>query len=62
MARKLKVKKIKLSAEEKKIIEETVEENYSYYILNYALHTVMKVFMNEFKIKRESGSYKLHVT
>lgn len=53
MARKLKVKKIKLSAEEKKIIEETVEENYSYYILNYALHTVMKVFMTEFKIRKQ---------
>ena len=60
MARKLKVKKIKLSAEEKKIIEETIEENYSYYILNYALHTVMKVFMLEFKIKRqlENGKVK----
>lgn len=53
MARKLKVKKPKLSAEEKKIIEETIEENYSYYLLNYALHTVMKVFMTEFKIKRQ---------
>ena len=53
MARKLKVKKPKLSAKEKKIIEETIEENYSYYILNYALHTVMKLFMTEFKIKRQ---------
>ena len=53
MARKLKVKKPKLSAEDKRKIEETVEENYSYYILNYALHTVMKVFMTEFKIKRQ---------
>ena len=51
MARKLKTKKVKLSAEEKKIIEETIEDNYSYYILNYALHTVMKVFMTEFKIR-----------
>mgnify|MGYP000845147656 FL=1 len=60
MARKLKVKKIKLSAEDKRKIEETVEENYSYYILNYALHTVMKVFMLEFKIKRqlENGKVK----
>ena len=53
MARKLKIKKSKLSAKEKKIIEETIEENYSYYVLNYALHTVMKVFMTEFKIKRQ---------
>lgn len=60
MARKLKAKKIKLSAEDKRKIEETVEENYSYYILNYALHTVMKVFMLEFKIKRqlENGKVK----
>ena len=53
MARKLKIKKVKLTSEEKKKIGETVEENYSYYILNYALHTVMKVFMLEFKIKRQ---------
>ena len=60
MARKLKIKKVKLTSEEKKKIGETVEENYSYYILNYALHTVMKVFMLEFKIKRqlENGKVK----
>lgn len=60
MARKLKIKKVKLTSEEKKKIGETIEENYSYYILNYALHTVMKVFMLEFKIKRqlENGKVK----
>lgn len=60
MARKLKIKKVKLTSEEKKKIGEIVEENYSYYILNYALHTVMKVFMLEFKIKRqlENGKVK----
>ena len=60
MTRKLKIKKVKLTSEEKKKIGETVEQNYSYYILNYALHTVMKVFMLEFKIKRqlENGKVK----